>query len=152
MKNRNFKIFLFLLIFLILDLIRPFSYSLCTEFLFLGIVVVSLNYSFWPSLFLSIIFGYIKDSISFPSAHLNLIEFPLVSAFINYTLIHFQKRIAIFLILFAVLIAHIFLNSIYIEELNLWFSSLFFIHSYILFFLINSLLKKWIKTLSVEHI
>ncbi|MBU1366534.1 MAG: hypothetical protein ABIK26_03870 [Candidatus Omnitrophota bacterium] len=152
MREKDCKIISVLFVLFILDLIKPFSYSLRAEFLFLGIIFLSLNYRFWFSFVLSIIFGYLKDSFGLEAIPLNLIEFSLFSALIHYFLLHFHKIPVRIFIVFAAIIIHIVLQAAHIRRIFPLFSLLFFIHSSLIFFLINYLLKKWIRISSAEYI
>ncbi|UCD14974.1 MAG: hypothetical protein JSV34_04425 [Candidatus Omnitrophota bacterium] len=152
LKEKNVKIILILFIFLLLDLLRPFGYFIHTEFLFLGIILLSLNYPFLLSLVLSIIFGYLKDALSYGNIPLNLIEFSCIAIFIHYFLYRFNKKIIRLIVFFMAIIIHVFFNVITTREFNFIFSLWFFMHSVPMFLLINYLSKKWVKTLSAEYI
>lgn len=144
MKHNSLKITGVLIILFLLDAVNPFSYSLHTEFIFLGIVFISLNTPIFTALILSIIFGYCKDCLSLYSRPAALIEFPLVVLAVHYLLRHFQKKTAKIFIFFGVLIFHIVMHNYYAGALLPVFSLFFLINSTLLFFLLCYLLKGWI--------
>jgi cell shape-determining protein MreD len=150
MREQNLKAVIALVILFLLDLIKPFSYSLYVEFIFLGIIFISLNYPLYFALVVSIIFGYLKDSLSYDVIAFNIIEFPFISLFTHYLLHHFQKKLTKVFIFLSILIIHIAINGIYMETISYFFSLTFFAQSCIVFLLINYLLKRWLSPLSAE--
>lgn len=140
------------MIFLFLDLLNPFTYHLYTEFLFLGIIFLALNYPIFSALALSILSGYLKDALAFNSMPLNLIEFPCITALIYYFTHRFNKKIVKIIVIFTAILLHICFNSIISGNFNFIFSIGFFTHSSIIFSLVNYLLKKWDKPLSIDYI
>jgi hypothetical protein len=145
MKQKQLKMFFAMLIFLVLDCARPFNYSLNSEFTFLGIIFLSLNFPFYFSLLLSMLFGYFKDCIGMYVFSFNLIEFSLLSVFISYFLHNFNKKIVKFMVIFSALILHVSINGLYINNTALIFSVRFVIQSAALFLLLNKLLSDWIN-------
>lgn len=145
MRERNLKAFFTLLILFAIDLLKPFGYSLFTEFTFLGIIFVAINYPLRTTLIFSIIFGYLKDAASTSGASFNIFEFALIAIFVHYFLHNFRKRAARFFILYGALMIHLVANSIYIHRAPYIFSILFIIHSSVIFFLLNYILSPWLK-------
>ncbi len=82
MKEKIF-LALMLFIFLVLDLMRPFGYALSCEFLFLGIILISLNYDLGVSVIFAIFFGYFKDSLTPQVNPFSMISFTFLSIFIH---------------------------------------------------------------------
>jgi cell shape-determining protein MreD len=144
MTERNLKALTVLLIFFLLDTVKPFTYSLITEFTFLGVVLICLNYPLKTSLFFAAIFGYFKDAICNDTANLNLLEFSAVAVLIHYCLRNFHGKAAKILIFFGALTVHIVVNNFYISKATYLFSLLFFIHSSVIFLLINRLFGQWL--------
>lgn len=144
MTERNLKALSAVLIFFLLDTTKPFAYSLATEFTFLGVVLISLNYPLKISLILAIIFGYLKDAICMDMGNFNLLEFSAVVALIHYCLRNFHRKAVKVLIFFGALVAHIMINNFRISNASYSFSLLFFIHSSIIFLLINRLFTEWL--------
>lgn len=151
-KEKNLKIIGLLIFFVFIDQLKPLNYFLHTEFIFLGIVILTMNYPFSLSFVLCVIFGYLKDCLTFPCIPVSLIEFPLICVIV-YTLIsRFNRRLAKIFIFLFVLTGHIVLNNMNIESPSGVFSICFFIHSFIIFMGINYLLKKWNMLLSEKSI
>ncbi len=149
MKNLNPKlIFLFSSLFL-LDLIKPLGYSLTVEFVFLGVIFVSLNEDLLSALLICAIFGLLCDSFNPGIKPIYLIEFPLICLLNNYLFSHFrfvnkQTRILIVknsLVLLA-LIIHIAINSIRSGLFLPLFWIKFLMQSLLIYFSINFLIGK----------
>ena len=144
MTEKNLKALSALLIFFLLDATKPFAYSLATEFTFLGIVLIALNYPLKTSLILAITFGYLKDAAGMNMGNFNLLEFGAIVALIHYCLRNFHKKAVKVLIFFGALIIHITINNFHINKASYFFSLLFFIHSSVIFLLINRLFAEWL--------
>ncbi|MFA5007806.1 MAG: hypothetical protein WC546_01115 [Candidatus Omnitrophota bacterium] len=144
MIEKNLKALVALLIFFLLDTLRPFAYSLITEFTFLGIVLICLNYPFKTSLFFAISFGFAQDAICMDKTSFNLLEYSAIAVFIHYCLRNFHGKAVKSFIFFGVLIVHIIINNFHINTAAYLFSLLFFIHSSIIFVLVNHLFTKWL--------
>lgn len=141
---------LLLFILLFLDIRKPLGYGLYVEFLFLGIIFVSLNENIFLVFILSIFFGYLKDTFisSFPV--LSIIEFPLLCLFIHYLRSYFlftpktaPTLIIQSIIVIMVITIHIIFNSIWARLLLPLFTLHFFIQSFLLYFFLTFLLPKW---------
>lgn len=151
MKEKNLKAFFALLILFLIDLLKPFGYSLVTEFTFLGIIFVAINSSLRAALVFSIIFGYLKDAASTGGVSFNIFEFTLITIFVHYFLHNFRKTTAKFFIFYGALLIHLIANSIYIHKTQYLFSMLFVVHSSAVFFLLNYLLPGWLKIPRIEN-
>lgn len=145
MTEKNLKAFFTLLILFLIDLLKPFGYSLFTEFTFLGIIFVAINFPLMAALIFSIIFGYLKDAASTATVSFSIFEFTLITILVHYFLHNFRKKEARFFIFYGALIIHLIANSIYIHKTQYIFSILFIIHSSVIFFLLNYLLPPWLK-------
>jgi hypothetical protein len=145
MTERTLKALLALLIFFLLDTTRPLAYSLTTEFTFLGIILICLNYPLKISLILAAVFGYLKDVSGMNTGNLNLFEFTIMAVSIHYFLRNFHGKAVKIFIFFGALIVHTVINNFYIAKTTYFFSFLFFIHSSIIFLLINHLFARWIN-------
>jgi len=145
MTEKNLKALSALLIFFLLDTTKPFAYSLATEFTFLGVVLVCLNYPLRESLFLAAIFGYAKDSVCIDQTSFNLLEFSVIAILIHYFLRNFHRKAVKIMIFFGALIVHLTINNFYVNKAGYLFSLLFLIHSSIIFLLINRLFTEWIS-------
>ena len=152
MTEKNLKALSTLLIFFLLDTTKPFVYSLAAEFTFLGVVLVCLNYPLKTSLFFAVIFGYAKDSVCISQTNFNLIEFIVIAIAIHYFLRNFHRKAVKIMIFLGVLIAHITINNFYINKASYLFSLLFFIHSSIIFLLINRLFTEFILGTKNENV
>lgn len=159
MKQKNIKIIVSLCAFFILDLLRPFGYSFNTEFLFLGIVFLCFNYPLYPSLIISIIFGYLKDCVATSGVPISVIEFPTLCILIHYTLAYLSpmtkpthKLLVKIFLFFSVCIIHMVINFLGVADFSALFSIMFMIQSFLIFLLINYFLKKWVRISSIEYI
>ena len=149
MKKLNIK-FPFLFSFLFsFDLFRPLGYSLSAEFLFLGVIFISLNEDLLPALILSAVFGLLCDFFS-PGGikPLRAVEFPFI-CFLNHYLISLfrlvnKKKQALIiknsLVLLALLI-HIVFNSLYTGLILPLFWIKFLIQSILIYFFMTYFLN-----------
>ncbi|OQX80333.1 MAG: hypothetical protein B6D56_05195 [Candidatus Omnitrophica bacterium 4484_70.1] len=146
--QNNYKLIFILLIFFLLDVIKPLGFSLNTEFVMLGIIFLSINFSFPFSLFTSFAFGILRDIFSplFPNFSLQLV---LLSLFIKYLDRHLPPHPLsdISKAGFAIL-GYVAINSLLRQKLSLIFSISFFLHSFVCFFLIKYFLERWMFNLS----
>jgi len=150
MKGLNLKtlVLLFTSLFLF-DLIRPLGYSLTVEFVFLGIIFVSLNQDLLPALAISAIFGLACDAFNPGTTPMKLVEFPLICLLNHYLFSYFglvNKRVQILivkgsLVLLALLI-HIIVNSIHSGLILPFFWLKFLTQSILIYFSINYLAGK----------
>ena len=145
MRVRNLKGFLALLIFFLLDTQKPFGYSLMTEFTFLGIILISLNYPLNTSIILAIVFGYLKDALCINITRFSLFEFIFIAMFIHYCLHNLHRKAIKIIVFLCVLIVHIIISNFNINKPAYLFSLLFFIHSSIIFLLVNRLFTEWLS-------
>ncbi|MBU1121235.1 MAG: hypothetical protein KKF54_00850 [Candidatus Omnitrophica bacterium] len=152
LSERNLKIITILIVLLFLDLLKPFNYFIYVEFLILGIILLAFNYPFFLAILISVVFGYVKDTLSHSNIPLNLIEFPVIVIFIHYFIYRFNKKIIRLIICLIAIIGHICFNGLMIGEFNFIVSLGFFTQAAPIYFLINYLSKKWVKSLSVEYI
>lgn len=152
MKLQNIKAFFLLLILFSLDISKPFGYSLSTEFTLLGIILVSLNFPLATSLILSMFFGYFKDSFCADSINFSMIEFSLIAIFAYYFLHNFHKKTVKIFIILGALIFHIIISNFYINKTVYLFSLLFFIHSCLIFLILNKVTQQWLcEDFKKEH-
>ena len=159
MKKVQVKLLFLLFILFFLDIVRPFGYSLMSEFLFLGIIFVALHTSFIFSLFIAIIFGYFKDAFSAFGGSLSITAFILISTLIHifrYRLLFAVKRryynfikaviVSIAIILYA------FFNFACVRLVSLFLFGQFFIQSFLLALLIDYLLKNLVTVYLPESV
>ena len=150
MNRRIVKLILTLFLLLLLDITKPFGYSLNVEFLFLGIIFVALNARLWLSLTLAILFGYCKDSFSANTASLSLIGFTLTCLIIWPLRVYllsvvkkpYRKYVKVIVIITAIA-AYIAYNSVCVKVVSLPLSVQFFIQTLLLSFVINFLIEKY---------
>ncbi|MCP4653205.1 MAG: hypothetical protein GY858_07470 [Candidatus Omnitrophica bacterium] len=152
MKERYIRIILIYFILLLVDLVKPFGYSLNVEFLFLGIVSVFLIYPYFPALAWGGIFGYFKDAVSGGGVPLNLIEFFCLFMVIRFALHKLNRKFAKVLLISVILIVHIIMHSLYVDMFSFGGALIFFIQSIVIFFPLNYLLRKWMKISPVGYI
>jgi len=165
-KKIDIRLIFVLFILFLLDLIKPLGYFLSVEFLFLGIIFVSLNYRLWQALILCVIAGYIKDSFIFLPKPLSLIEFPSICLVIYYLLklknfnifyflseedFHFARRKAHVFVIKSIIvpvaiIIHIVFNAVCMKVVLPFFFLQFLGQSFFIYFFIDYLLERWIKT------
>lgn len=144
MREKNLKALLVMLIFFLMDAAKPFAYSLITEFTFLGVILICLNYPLKISFLFSAAFGYFKDILSSDTTNFSLLEFSIAAVLIHYFLRNFHGKAVKILIFLGALLAHIIVNNFHISRAAYFFSFLFFIHSSIIFLLANRLFKQWL--------
>ena len=84
----NIKIFLFLFVLLLLEITKPFGYTLSVDFLMLGIVFISLHKRFSTAFTLSIIFGFFRSTLVIGANLLTIMEYPIIS-FASYHLLSY---------------------------------------------------------------
>lgn len=149
MKDLNAKLLVLFFSLFLLDLIRPFGYSLSAEFIFLGVIFVSLNEKFTSALIISAIFGLLCDSFNPGSRPLHLVEFPLICLLNHYLFSYFNfvnKKVQIFIVksslMLLALIIHIVLNSIRTGLILPLFWLKFLTQSILIYFSMDYLLKK----------
>lgn len=148
MKNHWLKTFSIIAVFFLLDLIRPFGYSLSVEFLFLGVLIISAKESLKLSLAASFLAAWLRDFFIFSGPLLSIIEFPLICLFIHYLrsdrlFLAKQKHIFIAkaVIVFLSLLLHVLLNSLQFKLILPFFYLRFIIQSICLYYLIDYLLS-----------
>lgn len=149
MKGLNPKTLLLFALLFLLDLIRPLGYSLAAEFVFLGVIFVSLNEKLLPALLVSTIFGLLCDSFNPGIKPLSLIEFPLICLLNHYFFSYFglvnkkaQVRIVKNSLVLLALIAHIVVNSIHSGLILPLFWMKFLIQSILIYFSVDYLLRR----------
>jgi len=147
MKGLNLKTLLLFTSLFLLDLIRPLGYSLTVEFVFLGVIFVSLNEDLLPALAISAILGLLCDSFNPGIKPLNLVEFPLICLLNHYLFSYFglvNKKIRILIVknslVLLALIAHIIINSIHSGLILPLFWIKFLIQSILIYFSMNYLM------------
>ncbi len=149
MRKFNFKVVLLLYLLFILDLLRPFGLYFLGEFLFLGLICVSLNFNFFTALVLSMVFGYFKSLFLPSSGSLAVIEFSLLAILVSYlkqSLYIAEEKFPFItprrLAALIAIILHAGWNTVTCGELFFWFRLQFVIQSFLLYCLLEFLLKK----------
>ncbi|MDP8290509.1 MAG: hypothetical protein P9M02_06060 [Candidatus Susulua stagnicola] len=149
MKKINTKLLALLTSLFVLDLIKPLGYSLAVEFVFLGVIFVSLNEDLLSALGASAILGLLCDSFNPGMRPICLIEFPLICLLNNYLFSHFRfvsKQTRVFIIknslVLLALIIHIIINSIRSSLFLPFFWIKFLIQSLLIYFLITYFIGK----------
>lgn len=146
---KNSKIILALTVFFCADLLRPFGYALNVEFLFCGIIFLALHYRLSFSIPCAFVFGYVKDIFLATAYSINMIEFILLCLAIHhlrrfFILTHSRtKIIAKSAALFLALTLHSLLNTAQVNFFSGWYVFQFFIHSAVVYFIIDYLLEDW---------
>jgi cell shape-determining protein MreD len=151
-REKRIKVIIGLLVLLMLDLTRPFSYALTTEFLFLGIIFMSFNFPAFFSIIVACIFGFIKDCLGMTGTPLNMVEFGLIALMVHYLRTRFHQNVARVMIIVGSFAIHMTLQSTYVQTPSVWFLLIFMIQSFWIFLGVNYLLKKWIKISFVNYI
>jgi len=144
MKNKNVTMIIVLIILFLFDIIKPFRYCLATEFIFLGILFVSLHYSLYFALGAGAICGYLKDALSYHCAMPSIIVFILLSVYVKYILHHFQRDIIHIFIIISAISAYAFFYAFSQATPTYKFMLFFISQSTLTFFLISRILKRWI--------
>lgn len=150
MRQQNIKIIFILFILFLLDIARPFSYTIYAELLFVGIVIASLRYEMPFSFILCAFFGYLKDSFSLNPMPLATLEYALLSICTRGLYSRFKLSHAKHLIAPGAIIVHILLPYLLTTNINYIWVMLSFIHYSILYLIIH-LLIPWTSS-SVDSI
>ncbi|MCF7870841.1 MAG: hypothetical protein K9L95_03180 [Candidatus Omnitrophica bacterium] len=152
MNKKNLKIIGIILLSFLLDIIRPLDYIFLANITFLAFIALSFYDKTLFIIFIAFFFGFAQDALIFSSKLFYAIEYPLVvtAVFFLNRLLKFIKTknhplvlkalIAAFLILI-----HTLLLALAIQPVNFIYSAYFFIQSYLVFFLINSIIEKILK-------
>lgn len=152
MRLETIKIVCVLFIFFLLDFVRPLHFYLMTEFLFLGIVFVSLHYTLTYSLMFGVVFGIAKDSL-FPSHFLfHTFCFIFFIFVISHVRAQFYEK-SIFkrsVVAFSIL-SYALLNGVALDACDAGVIAIFCVQSYVLFYIIDYFLIQWIQKLSPEQ-
>ncbi|MCF7870320.1 MAG: hypothetical protein K9L69_04085 [Candidatus Omnitrophica bacterium] len=153
MSKKNIKVIGFILLVLLIDIFRPFGYFFLVNTTFLTLIALSFYNNRFFIIFLSLLAGFSQDSLIFSSNLFYTIEFPLIAiaVFSLNNLLKFIKTknhpLLVKAIIAALLIlVHSFLNSLRTNSINFLFLIYFFSQSYLVFFLIDNILKKTLKT------
>ncbi|MBD3245926.1 MAG: hypothetical protein GF333_02845 [Candidatus Omnitrophica bacterium] len=150
MKQLNLKIFTILVIFFLIDLIRPLNYSLQTEFLFIGILFLCIFFPLSVAVPQVLFFGYAKDVLSIHEIPLNLIEFFVLALLIRQIVAKFNPIAARILVLVCAAGAHILFRAVLFGHQPLRFYAFFFMHTALLYLCTEYWLKRWIHAYSVK--
>jgi hypothetical protein len=152
MRSRLSKLVFVLIILMVIDIAKPFGYTLLAELSFLGIIYAAFNFSLISALIVASLTGYAFDCVSFFNIPLHCVEFASLVLLSNYVLFHFRKR-AIKIILFAlVLLIHVTLKISYGGMFSFLFCSVYCAQSALIFLLLNHILKQWIMPSSAGSI
>jgi len=136
----------------VLDITQPFRYGLRAEFLILGVLFVALNFSFPVSFGSGILFGYLKDAVCGTHSPVNMVEFSIIVAAVQYLLRQFQRLPARIAIVCAAITAHMAFNLADIGQAYILSGVLFLAHSAAAYLLINYVLKTWISGFPAKSI
>ncbi|MBU2473733.1 MAG: hypothetical protein KKG91_03260 [Candidatus Omnitrophica bacterium] len=143
-----FKVFLIIFGLFILDLVKPFGYSLSVEFVFLGFVIVALTQPLPIAFFGALFAAYFRDFFISSGFSLSWLEFPLLCVAIRYIRLHriFLDRQRYFFIARGVLagfclLVHSLVNSLTSGLTGPIFLLQFFIQSLCLYYLMDYLLQ-----------
>lgn len=155
MKNLNFTFLCFLSILFIMDLINPFGKTLAVEFLFIGIISISLLKNNTNPIILCIFFGFLKECFIPQSKSLSVIEFPIICLIIQYfkfRLFFTDKKTHNLtiksLIICVSLIIHILLNSLSLGILAPMLYLQIFIQSFLIAIVLNFYFEKLVPSCS----
>ncbi|OQX81231.1 MAG: hypothetical protein B6D56_03030 [Candidatus Omnitrophica bacterium 4484_70.1] len=144
-KIKIFFIFLFLFL---LDFLKPLGYSLYVHFLLLGILFFSSKFSPF-SLCIGLLFSFFEDILSFSFPFYTLL-FSLISLGIRYFLNYFTLKSVSKFFVVGFSITFYILVHIFMGKGNISFNSysIFFLHSFLFFFLLDKFISEWIQKVS----
>ncbi len=153
MRRKNTRIISLLLLFFILDVVRPFGYIFLPNLTFLALVSIAFYYKLSLSLLISFIAGAVQDSIIFPGGLFHAFVYPLIilTLFLLNNFFQFIKAtnspVAVKSIQAALLILlYSFISNLTTSRGAFGFLFSYFIQAYLTFFwvdyLIQSLLNK----------
>ncbi|MDD5194931.1 MAG: hypothetical protein PHQ96_04540 [Candidatus Omnitrophica bacterium] len=152
MKKEYSKIVFILFLLFVADITKPFDYYLCVDFLFLGIIYISVRYHNAAVFIISLFLGYLNDLLCASFVPFSIVEFPAVCLSISYALANFNKALVRKGVAVVFIIFHVFLKSLQAERIFLLYSLSFMVHSVLMFLLLQYLLNQWAKPLSAESI
>lgn len=152
MNEKKTGIIFVLVIFFLLDLIKPLGYFLHVQFLFLGIIFLSFQYSYIFSLVISIIFGYLSYCISSSYSPFYLLEFPCIVLFIHRFNFPFHKIPINVVRFYLVLLGHILLHNFQIGAYSVTFTFFYIIHSSVIYFILNHFFLIWTRNTYAKYI
>lgn len=145
MPERHLRIVTALAVCFIVDLLRPFGYSIYCDFLYLGIISIYLIYPYFPALFWGVVFGYLKDTCSMAQTPVNIIEFAFIFLLTRYLFGQFPENASRRFIPAIIIAIHLWLNIQYLAKASIFFDIKLVMQYILLFILVNNLLKKWMK-------
>lgn len=157
MAKRRTKLFFLLFFLFLFDIIKPFGYAVCAEFLFLGIIFLALNARLSTAVLLSLLFGLFKDVFSFSARPLSIIEFPLICIMVQRLLPYLRivgksryNFIAESGVIFLAIVSHIIFNCLFSGLFLPGFYLAFLIESFIIYLVAAELAKKFLMTAVVS--
>ena len=130
-----------------LDIAVFTNFLFTTDFLMLGIIFLGLNLPFSFAVFLSILFGMLKDAFMFNSIPVFTLTFIFTVTLIEYLLWHVRKKAALkFFIVFLAVAINLIIGSAIEGSFSFLFAFSFLAQSLVLFLALEFLLKKWMYT------
>ncbi len=146
------KLVFILLIFLLLDFLKPLGFHFTPEFLFLGVLFASLNFPLNITLPLIISFGVLKDFFSLNTFPFHTVFFVTVDVSTRYLITYFPDKHLLRRLLAALFILfYACLNSLAIWHFPFPLIFLFFTQSFFVFCLMEHFLLLWIQNLFQEQ-
>lgn len=142
--------------FLLADIVRPFGSALQTEFLFLGIIAVAVQYPLVYALIGGICFGYIKSLMCGFSPIPEILEISCVAWFIRLPITAGLRKRARTAVAAGALIVHMIFNNY--RTTGTWqpmISGLpwvFFIHSMAVFLLVHHIVRTGVGAFNSHHV
>jgi rod shape-determining protein MreD len=148
---KEIRILIILFIFLLVDFIRPLNFYFNVELLLLGIIYVSLNLPLSHSLFMSLVFGVLKDAFLVNPFPFYTLFFLIVNFFINYLLKQFHSKYVLKISIVAISIfLYSLLNTAVTGKLAPPLFIEFIVQSLVIFYIMDYFLLSWVRDLSQE--
>jgi len=147
MKNVHLKAFIYLFIFLLLDMSVPVNLLFYTDFTMLGVIFLSLYLDYRLILLYALFFGIAKDALNSNVLPLFSIDFMITVVLVRNLLKYFRdKPLFKFIIVFiAVIFNFIFMAAFSGISFSFSFLLSFVFSSLAMFLLINYLFAAWIQ-------
>ncbi len=140
MKTTN-SVSLLIILFL-LDVLKPFSFNLNVEFLFVGIIIISFYLSTFYAVFLAIILGTLVDLLLEERFFFHVVFFLITVGIIKYFMRYFHwRKVFIFIVPLFAIILYAFLNTLVVGDFSYFFILNFSLETFIFFLGVEYLVR-----------
>jgi len=149
MKLLQIKCLAILFFLIFVDFLNPFSFSLKTDLVYLGILFMAFRVPLEVSLVNALLFGLMKDVLVFLFFPLHTLFFVTTCIVVWYFVKHFHLRFLVKnILIFGILSLYGLSNSLFIGQLDLKLLVLFILQSIVLYHLFHYIISQWIPEYS----